>query len=316
MTGPQLFQKSSPYLSSLKKWLKPVSYLFILAIFFFLFKSLSENWKSVDWNQLHFNPLFLILSAALAFSGFLISIYLMKHLMLSLNQKITYWQSLRLIGKSQLGKYLPGRVWTTASRIYLAEQEKLSKSKILLGSMVEQVYVFVTALVLSIILLGFKGSIIQRDLTVFNVLLLVLALVFLNPFSLTYLLKLGMKLARLDYPHWRFSFRLYIMLLLGYSFCWILQALGFFFLAKSFYDLDYAWLKRFSGTYLFSWLLGFAAIFAPGGLGIREGSMALFLKSYFSPGFAIGLSLISRVWITILELLLALLAFTKKEPKA
>lgn len=315
MTKSHLLQKYLSWFHSSKKWLQPVSYAIILTIFFFLFKSLSSNWKSINWSDLHFNLLYLILSAVLAFSGFLISIYLMELLLLSLNQKISYSQSLRLIGKSQLGKYLPGRVWTTASRIYLAEQEKLSKSKILLGSLVEQEYVFVTALVLSIIFLGFRGSLLQVDFTVFNILLLLLALLFLNPISLTFLLKLGMKLSRLDYPDWRFSFRLYFILLAGYSFCWILQGLGFFFLAKSFYDLDYTWLKKFLGIYLSSWVLGFVAVFAPGGLGVREGSMSLFLKSYFSAGFAISLSLVGRVWISILEFLLALLAFAKKGTK-
>src|SRR4030065_238356 len=101
-----------------------------------------------------------------------------------------------------------------------------------------------------------------------------------------------------------------LLLLWSFQFSyWVLKALGFFFLANSFYNFDYAWLKRFLGMYLFSWVLGFVAVFAPGGLGIREGSMTLFLKSYFPTGFAISLSLIGRVWITILELLLALLAF-------
>jgi uncharacterized membrane protein YbhN (UPF0104 family) len=302
-------------MASLKSWLKPASYLVVAAVFFFLIRSLFQNWQGIDWNKINFNPFYLAFSLVLAFTGLLISIYLMTKILASLREEVTYWQALRIMGKSQLAKYLPGGVWMTASRVYLAEQEKLSKPKVLLGTLVEQEYGFVIALVLSIFCLGFRGSLLAVDLTGFNLLFLLLAVVFLNPISLTYLLKFGMKLARLDYPDWRFSFRLYFILLLGYSFCWILQAVGFFFLAKSFYNLDFAWLKRFLGIYLFSWVLGFVAIFAPGGLGIREGSMALFLKSYFPPGFAISLSLIGRVWITILELLLALLAFAKKEAK-
>jgi hypothetical protein len=289
--------------------------LLVAVIFFFLVRSLVLNWREIDWDKFQFNPVYLLASIISAFGAFLISIALWRRLLLSLGEKTDYWQALRIVGKSQLGKYLPGGIWMTASRLYLAEQEGLSKSRVLLGSLVEQEYVFVNALVLSILFLGFHGSLLELNLSGLNLLFLLLALLFLNPLSLTYLLKLGMKMFRLEYQNWRFGLRLYLILVLGYGLCWILQGLGFFLLAKSFYDLDLGWLKRFIGIYLSSWVIGFVAIFAPGGLGIREGSLALLLQGSFPTGLSVSLSLLSRVWITILELLLVILAFIKKPKK-
>ncbi len=296
----------------LKQVLRPLAYLLVAAIFYFLIRNLYLNWNTFDWGSLRFNPFYLSLSGILVFSNFLLAIWLWKLMLLDLGQKVNYSQALRVIGRSQMAKYLPGGVWLTASRIYLAEQEGLSKSRVLLASLVEQEYVFVTALVLSILFLGLRGSLLEIDLSGLNLLFLLLALLFLNPLSLTYLLKLGMKMFRLEYQNWKFGLRLYLILVLGYGLCWILQGLGFFFLARSFYALDLGWLKRFIGIYLSSWVIGFVAIFAPGGLGIREGSMALFLQGSFPTGLAVSLSLLSRVWTTILELLLVILAFIKK----
>ncbi|OGC93795.1 MAG: hypothetical protein A2142_07155 [candidate division Zixibacteria bacterium RBG_16_48_11] len=298
-----------------KAWLRALSYLIIVLVFYFLLKSLYQNWGNIAWSKLHFKLFYLLMSGTVVFLSYAISIYSWKLVLAEIGERVSYLQALKILGKSQLGKYLPGGIWMTASRLYLAEQEGLSKSRVLLASVVEQEYVFVTALVLSILFLGFHGSLLELNLSGLNLLFLLLALLFLNPLSLTYLLKLGMRLFRLEYQNWRFGLRLYLILVLGYGICWILQGLGFFLLAKSFYDLDLGWLKTFIGIYLSSWVIGFVAIFAPGGLGIREGSLALFLQGSFPTGLAVSLSLLSRVWTTILELLLFILAFIKKPEK-
>ena len=50
-------------------------------------------------------------------------------------------------------------------------------------------------------------------------------------------------------------------------------------------------------------MLGFIVLIAPGGLGVREGSILLFLKDLFPIGIASLIALTSRIWITIHELL-------------
>lgn len=284
----------------------------VVLVFFFLFKSLYQNWKNFDWNKLEFNFFYFILSILVVLVSYMISIYLWKLMLAEIGERLRFSQALRIVGKAQLGKYLPGGVWMTASRVYLAEQEKLSKSKVLLSSLVEQEYVFATALVLSILLLGFQGSLLKVDLTVFNLFFLILAVIFLNPFSLNLFLRWGMNLFHTDQPDWKFGFKLYAVLILGYSLCWMLQGLGFFFLIGSFYTLELAWLKRLVGIYLLSWIVGFVAIFAPGGLGVREGTMVLLLQGFFPTGLAVTISLASRIWTSILELLLAGLAFASR----
>lgn len=304
----------------MKKWLtvqnkqrlKILSYFIIALIFYLLIRSLYQNRGKVDWSKLDFNILYLLLSLVFVFLSYMVSIYSWKLMLAEMGEKIGYFQALRIVGKSQLGKYLPGGVWMTASRVYLAEQEGLSKSKVLLSSLVEQEYVFVTALVLSILFLGFRGSILHINLAAFNIGFLLAALLLVNPISLNLFLKWGMKFLRPDQKDYRFSLSLYLILVASYSLCWLLQGAGFFFLVKSFYPVELALLKRFVGVFLLSWLIGFVAIFAPGGLGIREGSMTLLLQSMFPTGLAVTISLVSRIWISLAELLLAGLAVVRK----
>jgi uncharacterized membrane protein YbhN (UPF0104 family) len=57
-------------------------------------------------------------------------------------------------------------------------------------------------------------------------------------------------------------------------------------------------IAAFSGAYL----LGFLALFAPGGLGVREGALAVLLAPQIGPGLAGVIAVGSRLWMTLLEL--------------
>ncbi|MCK5760325.1 MAG: hypothetical protein KAH33_03470, partial [Candidatus Delongbacteria bacterium] len=54
-----------------------------------------------------------------------------------------------------------------------------------------------------------------------------------------------------------------------------------------------------------SWTLGLLAIFAPGGIGVREGIMTVYLSMFIGSGLAAVIPWLYRIWLTLFELLLA-----------
>jgi hypothetical protein len=52
--------------------------------------------------------------------------------------------------------------------------------------------------------------------------------------------------------------------------------------------------------------LGTLSIFAPSGLGVREGVLALLLTTYVVSPVAVLISLLARLWVTLGELVCAL----------
>jgi uncharacterized membrane protein YbhN (UPF0104 family) len=58
------------------------------------------------------------------------------------------------------------------------------------------------------------------------------------------------------------------------------------------------------GALAFSNILGIVAIFAPSGLGVREGAL-VYLLSFIMPGsIAVIISILSRIWTTLIEMVL------------
>lgn len=84
---------------------------------------------------------------------------------------------------------------------------------------------------------------------------------------------------------------------------WIAQIIGFFFLIRAIYPLEITHIFSVSAAYTLAWIVGFIVLFAPAGLGVREGVLTLILSAIMPTPLAIAISFISRVWITVFEVI-------------
>ena len=104
----------------------------------------------------------------------------------------------------------------------------------------------------------------------------------------------------------------FLKILAVYLLSWGLQGLAFFFLVSTVkgWSIDIAF--YLIGSYIAAWLVGFLVLFAPGGLGIREGTLSFLLEFCLPLPLAIALSLLARIWITLGELAIAVVALRIK----
>jgi uncharacterized membrane protein YbhN (UPF0104 family) len=86
---------------------------------------------------------------------------------------------------------------------------------------------------------------------------------------------------------------------------WVLYGTAFWLLVRSF-----GWTGGFipvASAFAAAYVLGYLMVFAPAGLGVREGFLIVFLTPHIGPGPSGAIALIARLWTTILELLPAAL---------
>ncbi len=84
---------------------------------------------------------------------------------------------------------------------------------------------------------------------------------------------------------------------------WLLQGLSLGLLCRGLVPDAAPPLGILSGLYAFSFTAGVLALFAPAGIGVREGVLAAGLHSVLGPPAAAMLALAARVWGTAIELL-------------
>ena len=83
---------------------------------------------------------------------------------------------------------------------------------------------------------------------------------------------------------------------------WIVGGIGFYLFVESIFSVPSSHILFLTGALAFSGILGFVALFAPSGLGVREGVL-VYLLSYLMPGsVAVIISVLTRLWMTLIEI--------------
>ncbi len=85
--------------------------------------------------------------------------------------------------------------------------------------------------------------------------------------------------------------------------------LGLFFAFNCFYPIGWNYFLIITAVYYAAALIGVAAIFAPAGIGVREGIVFLILPALIAKPVVIFATILTRIIITIAEIFLASLSF-------
>ena len=122
-----------------------IKWIFILAIFLFLVKMVWGNWNQVKETPFTFRPFSLILSTLIFVLSYFIQLWAWYLITLRLGIAISLVETLKSWFYSQLGKYLPGKVWLLLGRFYFYESKGKSKKIISVALYFETVTLLVAA---------------------------------------------------------------------------------------------------------------------------------------------------------------------------
>jgi hypothetical protein len=233
-----------------------------------------------------------------------------KIISLTTSARLPLLVSISHLALTTLGKYFPGKVWGMAARATLMKQQGIRINSTLLATFHEQVIFLHAAVVLSCVLL----AVLVRTEWAWTIGLLGMVSIPVVMLSQDYMVRLFNFLApklwsKGQFESWRsIPKKSYLFLLLAYLGVWLLSGLVFASIYFTFFGAD------LNAELLFAMLLanvvgntlGFLALFAPGGIGVREAVASGILAGFIPLNDAILLSLLFRLWMTLSELLGAL----------
>lgn len=210
---------------------------------------------------------------------------------------------------SILGKYIPGKVFMLAARLAYYKEEDAPLAKVTVCFFIENVCTLLGAAMLFIVSLLFFPNSLLQDYKWITLLLIAAFFVCIHPKIINFFLGIIGKLFRKDLSiPMKYSDMLKVVLLFIGN--WLIIGVGFFILTKSIYpDVGLSHLLFCAGIWGVSAIMGILAVFAPSGLGVREGIIVAGLMLIMPESDAMVISVVSRLWQTIPELLLVALAF-------
>jgi uncharacterized membrane protein YbhN (UPF0104 family) len=183
--------------------------------------------------------------------------------------------------QAQLGKYVPGVFWQYAGRGALAQAHGLPVSIVVRSLPIELAAATYVAASFSTLLLGWWGA--------FGVVAVA---------GVTALLgrRVPMRFA---------SIRAGARTAPSYAVMWAALGVSFWMTVHAFVYVPAGDLAIYTGTFATAWIVGLVAIYAPGGLGVREAILVAMLHTRIGSADAIVVAAASRAVLTIADVLAA-----------
>jgi|GEM_PF-673141 len=271
----------------------------------FIWRSLRTGFQESGFVGLEFQWPMLLLSVLVLVGYYAMFVGGFWLLLRGLGEPMHPRDAFKLSFVSNVGKYLPGGIWPVASRMALAPRVGVRRHTMLVASALESaVSVTGGSLVFLVALLfGAQAPNMTPVWTAIGV--LTAALLLLNPAFLRTIVGWSMRLLRIegDVPHLRAPTA--IGLIAYFAATWLLGGLAFFTFTRALFEHPGASPIAYAGYFAASAIVGLLVLFAPGGLGAREGAMLLLLSGPLGPANAAVVALASRVWTSLVELALS-----------
>jgi glycosyltransferase 2 family protein len=186
-----------------------------------------------------------------------------------------------LFFQAQLGKYIPGSVWQYAGRAGVARANGIPVRPVGISLPVEFVASGVAGGSMAAFLLGWWGAGVVAPIAV--------------------LLVAGDQLARFRRP----AAVAIVRGTLLYLAVWLLLGGSFWLCARGLLGVPARDLALYVGAFAVAWLAGLVAIYAPGGLGVREAVLVALLSGRLGAADALVVAAASRLILILVDVLLA-----------
>jgi len=292
-------------------WKKFLSYIIVIVIFGIIFRQLYLSWGELAQYQWEIDVLLLIFSIVLIVVYFvLISLgwhQLMRYLGIRNLRRI---QAIKIRTVSDLGRFLPGKIWLILGRVYLCKKKGICEAKTTLSTFLEIAINIVAALIVFLIALPYIPGV--PSYTFYGLVFIPVFLIGLHPKIFKPVFEWGLKLLNKPYDDLEITYVQILYLLLLFTLFWFFAGISLFFLTFSIYPISINLFLPLIGIFCISWVLGFLFFISPGGLGIREGILAILFALVLPTPIALILAIFTRIWMLGGELITALIFWKVK----
>jgi hypothetical protein len=286
-------------------YLKFFQWVIVCTIFVLLGKMVWDHWNQVKGASFTFAVFPLVLSTLIFAFSYFLQIWAWYIITLKLGIALSIRETLESWFYSQLGKYLPGKVWLLLSRFFFYESRGKSKKAISVALYLEAVTLIVAAGLIALATL-----VIFREIWLFSsweqsgclVLLSFLGFVFLHPRVLQKILNWILVQFKREPVSLSISYPDILWILFVCIVSWVVGGVGFYLFVDSVYPVAPQYILFLPGALAISSTLGLVAIFAPSGLGVREGALVYLLSFMMAIPVAVVISVLTRIWMTLIEI--------------
>lgn len=294
-----------------------IKLLLTIVILYFVGRQLAHNWPQVssyDW-QVH--PALLLLSIVVQLAAFFLYSKVWCIIMEGFGYPVSLPHGFKISYMTNMGRYLPGRVWQVFGMLYLCKKISIPQSVAVASWGITLLFSMIASVIAGAIAVALNPEIISGDLAQYTGPSLYITASAILILSFYFVLQpnrtLGLynwlltKLNRKPIEA-RISVAMAAQIYIGSLLCWIGYGLAFWLFVQSITVSIQMPILWGIATYIVPYQLGYLAFFTPGGIGVRELTMTALLVPYFGP-ISAGIAIAARIWNLTIESAAAILGW-------
>jgi hypothetical protein len=271
----------------------------------------------VQWRQfresgghLTLHPWPILASGALVFAAYIVLIETWRSLVRATEstftgagaKHFTFGRAAHIWFVSNLGRYVPGKIWQISAMGVLAQRAGVSPAVAIGSSLIVNLVNLLVGFGVAVVTgAEFTGSQTAVSVAAFALLVALAALPLGIPWLARFVGRVtGRTLAVPSVPA-----RSLWIAAVGCLIAWLAYGFAFQLLVAGVLGSAPGKATSYIAVFTGSYLLGYIALFSPGGIGVREGALSAMLRQVSLPvaGSAGIIALASRLWLTVLEVL-------------
>ena len=291
--------------------------LFGAAIVSFAVRELVQQWAGAEHELRQLSPRWtaIALSSVIVLSSYTLLIAAWRGMLGAWNASLTFGDAAHIWFVSNLGRWVPGKVWQIAAMGAMARQRGVPAAAAAGSSIVVNLASIVSgfALVLltgsSVLDASARGGRALATILVVGVTALLLVL----PALLPVVARLAARVTGRPMALPRIPARALWLAVTSTAVAWLLYGTAFALFTRGIVVGSTGSIPgvvpAFVAVYTGSYLAGYLALFAPGGIGVRESVLIVMMPALglATPAQALVIGLASRLWLTVLEVVPGLL---------
>lgn len=283
---------------------RAAQWIFAALVIFFAGRALIGQWGlasarlvhvRITWTKIALASLIVLVTYALLIEGW-------RRVLGAWGGRLTYAEAARIWCLSNLGKYVPGNVWSLTAMGVMSRGRGISAVAATGSSVIMQLLTL--AIGLGVVL--FTGAkLIGQPVVLGLVLVLIFALIGAAPRILPVITRLLASFTGWNIPDPQIPAAIVWGATLAAGMTWILYGIAFQLFSEGLLGTASGATMSYIAVYTAAYILGFISPIAPAGLGVREVALAAGMTRFglTTEGDAALVAIAARLWLTLLELI-------------
>lgn len=278
-------------------------WLVAIAIVWYALRALRGQWAAAGERLQSLRPdwAWIVAATAIVLVTYALLIETWRRVVIGSGESLSFADAARIWFVSNLGKYVPGKVWSIAAMTVMARERAVSPG-VAAGSSVMIQLVTIAAGIGVVLISGAQA--VERPVIALAAAAVIGVMLALAPRLVPLAGKAATSLTGREVHLPRIRARIVWMTIASSVVSWIAYGIAFRFFVRGIIGSAAGATSSYIAVYAASYIIGFLALFAPGGAVVRESAIVTGMVRFALSGQAdaLAIAVTSRLWLTVTEL--------------